>query len=127
MDWSYPPAPGAARRPASVGASLVLAFVGAAFLALAAAFLALFIAAFADDGHYQAGGLIFAAPNVVVANLLVAGGLRLRLDHHDVAQFLKITSPLLIPPVLAAALAWTPAARRWTAGRSRRGVPAVHR
>ncbi|HZE49958.1 MAG TPA: hypothetical protein VE074_10370, partial [Jatrophihabitantaceae bacterium] len=48
-------------------------------------FLALFIAAFADDGHYQAGGLIFAAPNVVVANLLVAGGLRLRLGHRDIA------------------------------------------
>jgi len=158
-DWPYSAAPAAPRRPpASVRVSLVLAFVGAAFLALAAAFLALLVAAFADDGRYQTGGLIFAVPNVVVANLLVAGALRLRIghldgrllltvaaalnvaaavgwattvlrldDHHDVARFLEITSPLLIPPVLATGFAWMPAARRWTSGKSRRGVATVHR
>ena len=158
-DGPYSAAPTAQRRPpASVRVSLVLAFSAAALLAIAAAFLALLVAAFADDGHVESYGLAFAAPNVVVATLLGAGALRLRRghgdgrwlltvaaaldlaaaagwaavvlrldDHHDVAQFLKITSPLLIPPVLAAGFAWTAAARRWTPGRSRRGVAAVHR
>lgn len=146
----WPSAPVAAHRPRTPGSvrlGLVLALLGAGALAVVGSMLFLLGLVFADTGHPGRAaslGLVWMAPNAVLANLLVAGGVRLRAGHADgrwwltaaalldvatavvwaehlqlgdgVEVFAQALVWLLGPALLAAVLAWTPNARRWTSG-----------
>jgi len=131
------------RTPGSVRAGLILAVLGAGALAATGGMLFLLTMGFADDGQAgaaAAAGAALVAPNFVLANLLVAGGVRLHSGHRDGRWWLTIAAGLdlvtavvwsgylrddsetftralvylLGPALLAAILVWTPSARRWT-------------
>jgi hypothetical protein len=97
-----------------------------------------------NGGDAATAGLLIVVPNALLATLLAVGATRLHGGHssgrslltsaavldlaagaawaillgvrhsHDLTLFLRFTCPLLLPPVIAAAFAWTSSARRWT-------------
>jgi Flp pilus assembly pilin Flp len=120
-----------------------VAFAAAAILTLATGAMAFSTFLFDDDGSGSIERSVLPAliPNVVVITLLFLGGNRL-LEHHadgrwllavaavldagisagwaifldagDAGAVVLAAAWLLAPAVLAALLAWTPGARRWT-------------
>lgn len=97
-----------------------------------------------NPGSKANEGLAAVIPNIAIAVLLAEGGSRLDTGrasgrwllnaaavlnlalaatwgvylarHHDLVAYGRFAWVMTLPPVLAAVLAWTPSARRWTSG-----------